>query len=178
MPGQPNVFDCAIVIASEAGAPLIPPYSIIEAPGDTLTLRSYFHCGGPDRVKRDTVSNCLTGGGATVTVRYYFQDLQAQAIAAPPAFEPGGAITKLTTAEIEAEFRPGGDLHGSKLDPTDDYYRSADTPAAISTAAGGKLALPAGTVNGTWRVLTALHGVNGADKVSAFDDSMVIHVQG
>ena len=179
MSGQPSGFDFAAVIPIEGGAPLTPPYSIIEV-GDTLKLRSYFHCNSPDGVVRNSVARALdVAGGATVTVRYYFEDLEVQAIIAPPTAEPGGAFAKMNAAEVAAAFAPGGDLAGSGLDPTDDYYRSNDT-ANINTAGGGaKLAPTGGAPNsGTWRILTVLHGVNGADKVSAFDDSLVIHVQG
>lgn len=182
MPGQPTSFNCATVIANEvvsATTPLSSPYNIVES-GDNVTLRSYFHCNSPDGVVRNTIDTILTTFAA-VTVRYYFQDLQAQTLApfAPPpiAFEPGGPFARMTDTEVTTAFRPGGDLAGLNLDPTDLYYRSAAT-AAITTgpAPGPRLALPAGTVNGTWRVLTVLRGVVGAQRVTAFDDRLIIHV--
>jgi hypothetical protein len=174
MAGQPPVFDCATVIASEDAVPLNPPYSILES-GENLRLRSYFHCSSPDGVVRKTIKDILTLG--TVTVQYFFQDLQALAIMAPVPPEAGGPWAPMTPTEIEEAFRPGGDLARSGLDPTDDYYVSKDT-GLITTGPGMTLNIPSVAVNGTWRVLTVLHADNAGDKVSAFDDSLVIHVQG
>lgn len=165
MPGQPNVFDCAMVIPTESGAPLTPPYGIVEA-GDTLNLRSYFHCGGNDAVVRNNVSTVLAGAP---TVQYFFQDLQTLVA---PILVAGGPITRLTAAEIAAAFQPAGDLAGSGLDPTDDYYRSADVP--ITTGPGMRLVIATG-VTGMWRVLTVISG-GATTGVSAFDDNLVIQV--
>jgi hypothetical protein len=66
---------------------------------------------------------------------------------------------------VQAEFQGAGDLVGSGLDPTDDYYRSVDTVAVI--------AIPLTATTETWRVLTVLRGPAGSG-VSAFDDSLVV----
>jgi hypothetical protein len=135
-----------------------------------LKLRAYFHCGGNDAVVRNNISNILTTG--TVTVQYFFQDLQG---GTSPAPQPGGAFKKLTDAEIAAAFRGVGDLAGSNLDPNDDYYLSDDTAFITTGVAINTLKIAPG-VPGTWRVLTVIFGVLGADKVSAFDDKLVIQV--
>ena len=170
MPGQPTVFDCAMVIPTESGAPLTPPYGIVEET-DTLNLRAYFHCGGNDAVVRNNISTVLAA--ATTKVAYFFQDLQ---ILIAPIYVAGGAITRLTAAQIAAAFQPAGDLAGSGLDPTDDYYLSADV--AITTGgAAGKLQIPgAGAQTGMWRVLTVISSSAAGTGVSAFDDKLIIQV--
>jgi hypothetical protein len=171
MSGHPTVFDFATIIPTENGAPLVhaAPYGIIEV-GDNLRLRSYFHCGGVDAVVRKNISTILTTG--VVTVQYFFQDLQnVPPISVTP--RPGGVFSQLTVAQIDLAFRTPNDLAGSKLDPTDDYYLSDDT-VNIPTAGPGNL-VP-GATTGTWRILTVLHGVLGAERVTAFDDNLVIQV--
>ena len=166
MSGQPTNFDFATIVPIENGAPLVPPYSIIEL-GDKLQLRSYFHCSGDDAVVRKNVKDILTGG--TVTVKYFFQDLQGTGSAISPVTGP--AIAQLTPSEIEERFKPSGDLAKSGLDQTDDYYFSDNTDDIALMPGGG------GEVTGTWRVLTVLHGDSGTgDHVTAFDDSLIVQV--
>lgn len=169
MSGQPTVFDFGLVKATEtpAAGPLQPPAIIIQA-GNSLMLRSYFHCGGTP-FERGGVAAALAGAGAGVT--YFCDDLEA---GGTPVKIPGGVISKLTAAEITAAFGPGGDLEGSGLPPTDDYYRSADT-AAITTGGGATLNIPAGRTSGTWRVLTYINGA-APFQVVAFDDNLLIQV--
>jgi hypothetical protein len=168
MSGQPESFDFAKIIPTELpGIALTAPFVIIQQ-GDQITLRSYFHCSG-SLTDRFAVSAALTGAGAATF--YYFDDLEA---GGTPVKVPGGAITKLTAAQITAAFGPGGDLAGSGLSQTDDYYLSADT-APITTGAGNTLQIPAGNNSGTWRALTFISG-GGGTPVSAFDDNLLVQV--
>lgn len=160
MAGQPTVLDCAAVIPIESGVPLAPPYGIITAP-NTLSLRAYFHCGGKDRVERARINAVLLAAPAKVT--YFVQNLQTLA-----SFSVlGGPIAALPTTTVQAEFQGAGDLVGSGLDPTDDYYLSAAVAIPIPVPAAGN--------SETWRVLTVLHGGAGTG-VSAFDDRAVVQI--
>jgi hypothetical protein len=158
MAGQPTVFDFAATIPIEGVVALAPPYAIISGAG-TLSLRSYFHCGGRDRVERARVAAALVGG----TVTYFLQNLQSTLPSQFIMF-PGGAIGPLAAAAVQAEFLGAGDLVGSGLDPTDDYYLSATV---------GPVPIPPTATTETWRVLTILRGLAGSG-VSAFDDRLVV----
>lgn len=163
MPGQPTDFSVHTVIPTEDGAPLVPPLSIVEE-GDSLKLRAYFHCG-VSALAQPIVSSALTGAGAKV--EYFFQDLQA---GGNPIKVSGGAITgPLTPAQINTDPE-------APVFPPGDVYRSADT-AAITTGAAGMLKIPAGSRAGTWRVLTLITGGGGGPiAVSAFADTLIVQV--
>jgi len=168
MPGQPIVFDFAKVIPTELPAIILqPPFAIVQE-GDSLTLRTYFHCGGTP-FERAGISAVLAGASAEVV--YFFEDLE---VGGAPIKVAGGAISKLTAAQKTAAFAAGGDLEGSGLPQTDDYYLSADT-APITTGAGNTLQIPVGNQTGTWRVLAYINGGPGTF-VSAFDDNLLIQV--
>jgi hypothetical protein len=174
MSGQPVSFDFAKIIPIEVpGVALTAPFVILQD-GDQITLRTYFHCGG-SLIDRFAVSSALAGAGAAAF--YYFDDLEA---GGTPIKVPGGAITKLTATDITNAFAPPtattppGDLFGSGLPQTDDYYLSADT-TPITTGAGNTLQIPAGNNSGTWRVLTFISG-GGGTPVSAFDDNLFVQV--
>jgi hypothetical protein len=168
MSGQPSVFDFVTIIPTElALGPLTPPFAIVKE-GDQLTLRAYFHCGG-DAVARFAVSSAL--GSISAAVWYYFQDLEA---GGAPIKVPGGIISKMSLAQITAAFAAGGDLNGSGLLQTDDYYLSIDT-APITTGPGFTLQIPPGDTSGTWRVLTIISG-GGSTPVSAFDENLFVEV--
>lgn len=156
MAGQPSVFDWAATIPIEGGIALIPPYAIVTG-GNPISLRSYFHCGGRDRVERTRIATAL----GAATVNYFLQSLQADVAVIPIA---GPAPVALAPAAVQAEFQGAGDLVGSGLDPTDDYYFSAASAA---------IPIPLTATTETWRVLTVLHG-GGGSGVSAFDDRLVI----
>jgi hypothetical protein len=168
MSGQPVSFDFAKIIPVEVpGVALTAPFVIIQV-GDQITLRTYFHCGG-SLTDRFAVSSALAGASAAAF--YYFDDLVA---GGTPVRVSGGAISKLTAAQITTAFGPGGDLEGSGLPLTDDYYLTADT-ASITTGPGNTLQIPAGNNSGTWRVLTFISG-GGGTPVSAFDDNLLVQV--
>jgi hypothetical protein len=168
MTGQPVVFDFAKVIPTEETTGILTPPFVIVQSGDSIKLRAYFHCGG-SLTDRFAVSAALTGASAAAF--YYLDDLEA---GGTPVKVAGGAITKLTAAQITAAFGPGGDLEGSGLPTTDDYYQSADT-VSITTGAGNTLQIPAGNNSGTWRVLTFISGGPGTP-VSAFNDQLLVQV--
>jgi hypothetical protein len=169
MTGQPGSFDVAKIIPVELPAGMTtPPFAILQE-GDSLTLKAYFHWGSGTPLERSHVTLALAQPGASV--RYYFEDLE---IGGVPIKIPGGPIAKLDATQKAAAFGPGGDLEGSSLPPTDDYWLSSAT-APITTGLGNTLQIPTGNDTGTWRVLTYVNGGQGS-LVSAFDDNQMIQV--
>lgn len=179
MSGQPDDFDFGKVIPTESPATgtLQPPTIIIKA-GNTLKLKSYFHCGGTPFVRAG-----VTGALVGAPVVYFFDDLEA---GGPPVRVAGGAVsTPLTDNDKKFAFgvNPGAgpnpnvgakDLQNSGLDPNDEYWLSIDT-IPITTGLGNMLNIPAARTTGTWRVLTQITGT-GAFQVAAFDDNLIVHV--
>jgi hypothetical protein len=161
MAGQPTVFDLATTIPYEGGVALAPPYAIINQP-NTLSLQAYFHCGGRDRVERARIATALSA--ATTTVTFFLHDLQALG---STAFGPvAAALPPLASGVVQAEFQGAGDLVGSGLDPTDDYYRTAILgPIPLPVVAAGS--------SQTIRILTVLRA---GSNITAFDDSLVIQI--
>jgi hypothetical protein len=174
MAGQPVEFEIVSVIPTEtttSGGVDAPSY-ILEA-NDTLTLKTYCHCGGGVVIRR-AVNTALTSAGAAC--EYFFLDLEVGGI--PQKFTAVGSVHPLDATEIAAALGPGGDLEGRGLPLTGDYYLWADT-APITTSndvGGGTLKPPAGEDVGTWFVLTHVHG-NVGSGVTAFLNDMLIQVQ-
>lgn len=166
MSGQPKEFNVVMVLPTEPVTAQTP--AIVVQDGDSITLKSYFHVDSTaNPITRTYITGVLTG--ATASVEYHLQDLETGAMV--PSIS-GGAISKLTAAEITAATASGGDLEG--LPATGDYYLSANT-APITTGAAGTLSIAAASSSGTWRVLTHVHGGAGS-LVSAFDDNLLIQV--
>ena len=166
MAGQPSVFDWAVTIPIEgpAGIAQVPPYAVITS-GNTLSLRAYFHCGGRDRVQRANVAAALAAA-ATTTVTFFLQNLQIGG--ATPIGPVVGALIPMAPALVQAEFEGAGDLVGSGLDPTDQYYRTGIIAVPYVAPAAG--------TSSTSRILTVLRATGPAGMVTAFDDSLVVQI--
>ena len=106
MPGQPKEFDVVMVLPTEPVTAQTP--AIVVQEGDSITFKAYFHVDvTATPITRNYISDHLTGIGATASVEYHLQDLETGAMV--PSI-PGGAITKLTAAEVTAATAAGGDL--------------------------------------------------------------------